>query len=32
MKVTSVIISGLSLFISGCSLALAIVSLVHKRR
>ncbi len=32
MKVTSVVVSSVALLISGCALALSIVSLVHKRK
>ncbi len=32
MKVTSVVVSSLSLLISGCALAFSIVALVHKRK
>ncbi len=32
MKVTSVVVSSLALLISGCALAMSIVSLVHKRK
>lgn len=32
MKVTSVVVSSMALLISGCALALSIISLVHKRK